>query len=151
MRIHVDQTTETMRKSSLQRVFIVFHTNNGVGLHLPSLQTTAGLEEFWHFATFTRLVLDETREQLMDGLSRECNPTYSQLLEKIINLGESLTKLEMTYETLEIRIISQDSPALNAFSSEWRELFQTLNQFSDTMKHYPEFYEWQPLPPHIIY
>ena len=109
------------------------------------------LEEFWHFATFTRLVLDETREQLMDGLSRECNPTYSQLLEKIINLEESLTKLEMTYETVEIRIISQDSPALNAFSSEWRELFQTLNQFSDTMKHYPEFYEWQSLPPHIIY
>ena len=109
------------------------------------------LEEFWHFATFTRLVLDETREQLMDGLSRECNPTYSQLLEKIINLGESLTKLEMTYETVEIRIISHDSPALNAFSSEWREWFHTLNQFSDTMKHYPEFYEWQPLPPHIIY
>lgn len=109
------------------------------------------LEEFFHFATLTRLALDQTREQLMDGLSRECNPTYSQLLEKIINLGESLTKLEMTYETLEIRIISQDSPALNTFCSEWRELFQTLDQFAETMKHYPEFWYWQPSSPHIIY
>lgn len=86
------------------------------------------LEEIKDFVALLRATLHETKDHLTEQLSNGPNLGYSQLLEKTLKLGESLTKLEMTYETLDVRIISEDSPALNAFSSEWQGLKDAIHR-----------------------
>ncbi len=109
------------------------------------------LEEFKDFVALLRATLHETREHLTEQLFNGPNHSYSLLLEKTLKLEESLTKLAMTYETLDVRIISEDSPALNAFSSEWQWLLKSCDEFAETMGSYREFAAWRPLPPYIIY
>jgi hypothetical protein len=109
------------------------------------------LEEFADFVALLRVTINDTKNHLTEQLFNGPNPGYSQLLEQTVKLGKSLKKLEMTYNTLDVHIISEDSPALNAFRSEWRGLLKTFDEFTATMGSYPEFVAWHPLPPHIIY